>query len=235
MMAKKLQVLIIRMILMFLLCFNFSGCIKYYQMLPGEFPQGKEKQASVFLTTRYVKSARIYDQFVTSAIFDVLWLSDEVRAAYAKNHCSKRGVSVDDADACIARQCEENKHWSTFYVLADVRDRRGISLSDKNAPWAFYLSIGDYKTEPLSVKEIELEPEFQRFFGQRFNLFKAAYVVKFPLRDAAGKHSAHKSEAINFVIESVDKSVTLTWKLNDNGQAVATKKKVLRDEDFYWG
>lgn len=208
------------------------GCIKYHRTLPTEFPQGDEKKDAREITADYVKTARIYDQFSTRAIFDVLWLSDDVRVAYANQYCSKRGKSTDDTEAFITRQREENNHWTSFYVLADVRDRQGTSLSDKNAPWTFYLKQGTYMAAALSVKEVELEPEIQGLFGKNFNLFKTAYLVKFPVRDEGDKKLLKKQTTVKLIIESVDKSVTLLWSENEIKKS---KKKVLRDEDFYWG
>lgn len=229
MIIKKISKnLVLAMLALFVMSL-VPGCIKYHKTLPSEFPQGQEKQDPRDITANYVKSARVYDQFVTRAFFDALWLSDEVRVAYANLYCSKRGKSPEDTEAFITRQQEENNHWTTFYVLADVRDRQGASLSDKNAAWTFYFKIGDHKTEALSVKEIELEPEFQAFFDQKFNSFKTAYAVKFPVHDGD-----KRTEPVQLVIESVYKSVTLTWPPLEQKDK-KSKGKILRDEDFYWG
>lgn len=235
MMIKDVYSVVIRLMIGVVTFGLLPGCIKYHRTLPAEFPQGQEKQDYRGITAEYVKSARVYEQFVTRAFFDALWLSDEVRVAYAKLHCGKRGKSVEDTDAFIDRQREENNHWSVFYVLADVRDRQGTSLSDKNAPWTFYLKIGDYKTAPLSVKEVDLEPEYQRLFGKQFNLFKTAYMVKFPVRKVSGKHKVKLSDDVQLVIESVDKLVTLSWPVGKEKKDKRSEKKVLKDEDFYWG
>lgn len=213
------------------------SCIKYHETIPTEFPQGQEKKDNRIITANYVRSVRIYDQFVTRAIFDALWLSDEVRVAYAHLYCSRRGKSVDDTEAFITRQREENNHWTSFYVLADVRDRQGTSLSDKNAPWTFYLKVGDFKAEALSVKEIDLEQEYQAFFASQFNSFKTAYLVKFPVCQALKANGNQLSEAVELSIESASKTAQLTWQpLNSHSaRTQKEKQKVLRDEDFYWG
>lgn len=234
-MVKDVYGVVIRLLVSSIVLGLLPGCIKYHRTLPTEFPQGQEKQDYRTVTVDYVKSARVYEQFVTRALFDALWLSDDVRAAYAKLYCGKRGKSAEDTDAFIDRQREENNHWTMFYVLADVRDRQATSLSDKNAPWTFYLKIGDYMTSPLSVKEVDLEPEYQRIFGKQYNLFKTAYLVKFPVRESSGKHKVKPASDVQLVIESVDKSVTLTWPLKKDTSAQKTRKKVLKDEDFYWG
>ncbi len=232
MILKDIQQKMIQATAILLLLVFVPGCIKYHKTLPTEFPQGEITQNYSDITASYVKSTRVYDQFVTRAIFDALWLSDDVRIAYSKFHCAKRGTSVEDTEAFIARQREENNHWTTFYVLADVRDRQNTSLSDKNAPWTFYLKVGDNKSAQLSIKEVDLEPEYQRFFGTQFNLFKTAYIVKFPALDIA---SDQKDKAVHLIIESVDKSVTLTWPIGVAKKAETAKKKVKSDEDFYWG
>ncbi len=235
MMFKDVLLPVMRAAVALLILVTVPGCIKYHRTLPTEFPQGDEKRDYSDITTNFVKATRVYDQFLTRAFFDALWLSDDVRIAYSKLHCEKQGKSAEDTDAFIARQREENKHWTMFYVLADVRERQGTSLSEKNAPWTFYLKIGDYMSAPLSVKEIDLEPEYQMFFGKQFNSFKTAYVVKFPARDMTDKNNTKPLDVVNLVIESVDKSVSLTWPIVMDKIASKTNKKVAKDEDFYWG
>lgn len=108
------------------------------------------------------------DQFITRAVFDVLWLSNETRRAYVDTVC--RSKNERDRIAMLKRQLEENNHWLAFYVLVDIRHDTYQSLNDKNNEWKLHLKLSDQTCiEPMSIKECEIEPEYQKIFGHRFS------------------------------------------------------------------
>lgn len=219
----------------------FHGCVPYYKLSKSEFPQPKDleiKQLAV--ANQYLKSANVYDKYTTLAIFDALWLSDSVRDAYVNLNSQKTGKSQTAKEALLNRQIEENKHWISFYVLADIRQQFNGTMNEKSPLWSVYLDLGqDKKVEPESVKEVDLDSEYLFFFGQRFNSFKTAYLVQFPAVDVDGVNYLTGCEVVKLAIRSVDKSCELIWNLNDIQKSLAniskSKKKVKKDEDFYWG
>ena len=215
-------------------CSCVSSCIKYHKTLPTEFPQGVEKQDFRALGQSYVRSKRVYDAFETRALFDALWMSYDVRLAYADLYCKKRGKTAAETEAFLTRQLEENNHWISLYVLAEIREKYNISLSDKNALWTFYLETKHGKVVLESIKEVELEPELQLLFGAQFNYFKTAYLLKFPVLDANNKQILSEQDTLTLVIESVDKKVALTWAPSDK-KAKKERVKAQKHEDFYWG
>ena len=89
------------------------------------------------------------------------------------------------------------------------------------------------KLEPISIKEVDVEPEYQDFFGKhRFNLFKEAYLVKFPMQDLESKPYVQAGDVVTMVFGSAQRDVRLVWDTSD------LKKKnhgeYRKDEDFYW-
>lgn len=248
--------------LLVMLCF-MTSCVKYYDLIKSEFPQGKDQPDYRVVASLYKRTATVYDEFQTKAAFNALWLSDELRTAYVNVYCNKRGLSNDEKEEMLKRQLEENKYWVSFYVLADIRSKTNSSLSDPNAMWTPYLKLGDFDTlVPESIKEVDLDPEFQLFFGKTFNLFKVAYLIKFPIQpqpsvvaaaaisdsgadtpkpactrvvaprpDLARKLANCSITLVQLVIRSIYKECTLTWDRDE----MAKKRKVLCDEDFYWG
>ena len=64
------------------------GCIKYYRVAKTEFPQGKEQVEEQFEARDDIKSVSIYDQFETTAFFDVMWFSEVIRDAYVDLYSS---------------------------------------------------------------------------------------------------------------------------------------------------
>ncbi len=210
------------------------SCVKYYDFSKEEFPQGKELDDHKKAVAENMKRVAVYDQFHTDAIFDALWLSDPVRKAYVDINFQKRGKDEQAKQALLARQLEENKHWITFYVLADVRHKTHVSLTDKNSYWSLFLKLSDgQKVMPISVKEVDLEPEYQALFSYRFNGFKRSYAVRFPTSDLSGKQYLNEDNKFELVFSSPKRESFATWQDEENDTS-AKKEKVLKDEDYYW-
>lgn len=207
------------------------SCIPYNKVVKSEFPQGESYDDNREITYHNVRSTTVYDEFTTKGIFHALRLSDQARTAYVDVHCRKRGIIGEGKKAMLNRQLEENKHWISFYVLADIREKTYTSLSEKNSVWTVYLDVGnDINLAPESIKEVDLEPEYQAIFAHRFSLFKTAYLIKFPVTDGAGKHYDGDDVDLKLVVSSPYKKGELAWKQSDS----IITEKLRKDEDFYW-
>ncbi|MFH1831574.1 MAG: hypothetical protein ABH827_02110 [bacterium] len=212
-----------------------TSCVPYYKLAKTEFPQGVDHKDSRDVTRNYVRTGKAFDQFTTQAIFDALWLSNDTRMAYIKAYSKRRGKEPAKQEALLKRQLEENKHWISFYVLSDIRDITHTALHEPNSYWTMYLEVECNKKvitlEPMSIKEIEVEPEFQEFFGKsRFNLFKNSYLVRFPVQDIDGKVYFAEGSKLTLVFSSPGKDIRLEWNTSD----VKKHGEILKDEDFYW-
>ena len=223
-MVGKIGVLLVCVVLM-------SSCVPYHKLIKKESPQGTELDDQREVTYNNVRSVAIYNQFETRALFTFLNMSDATKRAYADLYCGRRGMTMQAKEEFLKRQLEENNHWYSFVVLADIRDKTCVSLGEKNAQWTFALDLGAGITlVPESIKEIDIEPELQHFFGHHFNLFKTAYLVKFPRHDASGQ--AFSAGSINkVVVSSPYKKAEVVWDDKDYKK----KQNVRKDEDFYWG
>lgn len=233
----------------------FSSCIKYHKLAKQEFPQGDNLDDRREISYNNLRSSTVNDEFATLAIFDFLWLSDETRIAFVDMNCEKSGRDEQTRQAMLCRQLEENKHWITFYVLADVRDNASGSLSDKDALWSFYLAKEEFLPEteeeknkrlrkrlkrktkeidklmPISIKEIEIEPEYKFLFGPKFDQFGRAYKIKFPATNLVGKKYLATGDRFKLVVASPIKKTGVYF--NDKDAADAKRKK-LKNEDYYW-
>lgn len=216
---------------LFALGLLLPGCIKYYELSTTEFPQGDEITPQSVLTENYVRSIKIYNQFETVALFDILWLSSDVRTYFANRFCTKRGKDLESHKAIESRQLEETNHWVGFYVLSDIRTRNQTSLKEKNAAWTMHLTINDkIKLEPISITEVELEPEYLALFGHRFNNFKSIYLVKFPAYDLDGKpYITIPKPSLVLTVCGPKREGKAVWNKQTCSQTTA-----MNDEDFYW-
>lgn len=223
----------------------FTGCKKtprYYDLVPSEFPQGKESEDVSSLVKRNLRSARVYNQFTTEAIFDVLLYSDEVAQKYVDLFCDRRGKDAQARQKMVQQQRDVAQKELQYYVLADIRDAQSQSLLCKDAVWSMYLvSMEGKKVEPLSVKEVELEPELRQLFLHRFNRYKTAYLVKFPILDSSGNPLFKRYELPGMVLKSVKQERALSWNeskkvvTGESGKQNHKAEVEIKDEDFYWG
>jgi hypothetical protein len=219
-----------------------SSCVPYYKLSKREFPQGTDLDTHYEITQNFIRSQRVFEQFTTLAQFDAIWLSDQTRIAYVDMYCMKRGKSSEAKESMLERQLEENRHWISFYVLADVRDVFNGAMNDKTPVWTPYLELDGQKFEPVTIKEIELEPEYINLFGSKLNSFKTAYLVSFSALDQSGKFYLNGCKVVKLVFSSVDKACSMEWNLeqinkdlkaeNKNGKKA---KKIGKEIDFYWG
>ncbi|MCK4651012.1 hypothetical protein KAT08_02430 [Candidatus Babeliales bacterium] len=216
-----------------LILFLLPSCIKYYKLEKDEFPQGKDLEDKREIVDANLRRVAVYDQFATKAIFDVLWLSNDTREAYVDINCKKNGKDDQEKRALLRRQLEENKHWNSFYVLADVRDKINISLTDKNSIWSLYVVGKDEdRVRPISIKEVDLEPEYQFLFGPIFNFLKRIYLVKFPAASLDGKRYIKKDGEFKLIFSSAGKQNEACWgRISDKKKK---KEKILKNEDYYW-
>lgn len=226
--VKKFSILSSIFILLF-----FSSCIKYHKIYQQETNQGKDLEDHRTVVYDNLRSKTIYNEFTTLAHFDVLRLSDAVREAYVDINVAKRGKNKQTKEAMLRRQLEENKHWITMYILADVRDRMHASLSENNAYWSPFLLFDDgRKAMPISIKEVDLDPEYQFLFGHRFSVFKRSYEVKFPAVDLEGKSYLSKDENYKLIMSSPIKQVEYDWSKPQDFYMEG--KRDLKNDDYYW-
>ena len=223
----------------------FSGCKKipkYYDLVPSEFPQGEEPENISSLMHKNLRSVKIYNQFTTEAIFDVLYFSDAVQAKYVDSFASRRGKSEKQRQDLVKGRRDASKNTLTYYMLADIRDTGNQTMFSKDSAWTVYLvnALGQ-KVEPTEIKEVELESEIRQFFMHRYSRYKIAYLVTFPCADELGNSYFKPDEKPSMVVSSITQERTLRWD-DTQKESIKTRKGKpakpeveIKDEDFYWG
>ncbi len=201
------------------LLFLFPGC-RYFRWGKNVFHQSKTQCTYDTLKQNYIRSLRIYDHFTTLALFDVFWLSDEVRTLYSKEYISRYGYTQERYTTFLRRQLAENDHEIAFYILASVPHACDVLLTDEQTPWTIYLNIHNISYEPKSLKVIDLPPVYQVFFGKRYTISKTAYLVTFAAKTIEGKPiitQATNSLSLCFHMVGI-KDECVTWKIASPGR-----------------
>ncbi len=185
------------------------GKSNFYQ---AEDVDNHSKQVEPFI--RYVT---IYDQLSTRGHFVALWLSDEVRAAYAALNVFREGKNEEKMQQVLARQLEENKHYITFYVLSTYE----VKLGEPQSAWHVFLQVNGVRYYPIEIKVVELPYEYQIFFGTHWNTFKEPYRVRFIARDADDNTIINAdTKSMQLYFRSPQKEHPLLWKLTNELEPV---------------
>ncbi len=196
-------------------------------MLPGcggnIFDWGKEafKQGENYDTSKrqvvndYIRSLRMYDEFTTLGIFDVMWLSDEVRTVYAQVYATMLGKDEDAEKTFLRRQLKANEHYISFYVLSTSY----VPLTIKPTQWAVYLELDGKKYLPFEVKAVELPVEYITFFGSRMTRHKHPYEVRFDRKDSNGNDllSPEKPHAMKMFFSNPKHYGSINWDIREQG------------------
>jgi len=199
---------------MIFLMLCLGGCSRYIDWGKSVFYQGKKVDLHAQEVRCFIRSVHVYDQLTTLGIFDALWLNDQVRVAYAQVYAAKHGLSQERYEAFVQRQLQENLHDISFYVLVSLPVHESISFVDKDAPWSMNLIIDDDSFVPVEIVPIDLSPEYQMFFGKRFNKFKVCYLVKFNAVDVEGNYLIDQgSNNLELVFNRVGRKARLMWNL----------------------
>ena len=183
------------------------------------FEQTPTVNSSVSEAQEYIRSVTSYDQLTTTARFDVLWLSDNVRTNYADLYALKFAKTEEQRKIFLRRQLEENNHFISFYVLSLYDE----PLGDTHSDWTLFLTIDDKNYAPIEIKSVELAPEYMHIFGKKYNRFKVPYSVKFDAKDINDTLLiTPETKNITLHCRSLKADVTFEWDLS--AQALAKEE-----------
>src|SRR5579872_7400345 len=191
------------------------GCGKIIDWGKSNFYQGQEYDTYKDRVRPLVRSITLYDQLTTQAHFDVLWLSDEVRIAFADLHAARFSKSLEMKNILLRRQLEENDHYISFYVLSIY----GTKLATPESRWTFFLEVDGNTYQPAELKMKDLPYEYQVFFDTLFNRFKEPYCLRFDARDLEDNLIINSNtRSMRLHIRSAQTGYVFTWVLADNAQ-----------------
>jgi len=189
------------------------GCGKIIDWAKENFDQGEPLKNKVSEARKFVRSARIYDQFELVGGFDALWLCDDLRILYSDLYALKNGKTQEQRKVFLRRQLEENNHFISFYLLGLQK----TPLNEQDAIWSIFLQVGDRMFHPNEVKLIDLTPEYIEIFGKKYSKFKDPYLVYFNAKDIEDYVIIGQDiEKISLVFRTLDREATLSWNLRKN-------------------
>lgn len=164
-----------------------SGCAKkvaewekdYFYQGEKYFPDIDNPTNPRKIIKRNIRSVRIYDEFDTLGIFDVLLLSDEVRHVYMELHARRMGFSPEAEEQLLRRINAEHQDALSFYVVGYAPGTTMLLDQEGNAPWAVLLKTPNGIMQPRSVRSVDLNPEYKYLLGDYLGRHKTVYLVKF--------------------------------------------------------
>jgi|GEM_PF-1534680 len=181
------------------------------------FYQSKMTCDHVETVKPFIKGVRLYDQLETLAFFDALWLSDQVRTAYAQVYSKRIGKDEEAYTDFLRRELSANTYFISFYVLSF----NTIPLTDVPPLWSMHLDLDGKKYQPVEIKAVELGPEFTTFFGRKLTQHKRPFEVRFNRKDADDKDILDGKKRMKlFFCSPRYYDGTLVWNLEELNKVV---------------
>ena len=168
-------------LIIFCLLFSLLPSCRYMYWGKDVFYQSKIQFTYDALRNDYIRTLRVYDQFTTLGLFDVLWLSAEVRTRYSKEYAALCGYCPGSYEEILQKELAENEDMISFYILASTPHVADIWLTEDETPWTIYLRIDgvDYHPKVLEYLENGLTQPYINFFGKRYTMFRDVYKLSF--------------------------------------------------------
>ena len=143
------------------------------------FPEIDDPQTPINITKRNMRSLRVYNDFGTLGIFDVLLLNNEVRNVYVWLHEQRMGLAPEVAQQLERRQLAEHEDALSFYVIAFAPTSTMPLDEDGEAPWTVLLKTEAGIMRPRYVRPVELSVEYKYVLNTYLSKHKTVYLVKF--------------------------------------------------------
>lgn len=196
-------------IIMAMMTILLPGCgCRVIDWTKSSFNQGRSLPDYYSTAQSYVRSVSLYDQFQTLAIFDALWVAQEVLGSYADLWALKNGKIDDEQKNFLQCQLAEHGPYLTFYILS-LYD---VALVHHQSSWSLLLEVDGRLFDPVELKAVELDSFYQLFFGRCCTRFKVPYKIKFCSVDSNGNEIVTaQTKQLSLIFRSVDKEGVMTW------------------------
>lgn len=176
------------------------------------FTQAKlyKSEENEAVVKQYLQSLSLYDQFETVALFDALWLSDEIKTAVSDIHVQLLGKNKEVRNNFLRRQLKDNSEYVSFYVLS----QHGISFVDHPTQWHLHLVTDGNSYSPASIKLLEITPEYRIVLNKKLTPHKDVYEVKFLRKNSKGKDILEEGKELQLFFNGLHHFGTIKWSLN---------------------
>lgn len=191
------------------------GCRRIINWGRDHFVQGEKRPIPMDIVKDHIRSCRVYDTFDTLGLFDVLWLSDEIRRVYTDIYAAKVGKTEDEKEIFLEAELNENKKYISFYVVSIIPTQDHNTLGDKLGPWMIQLSIDNVRYQPKSIKEVTLSTEYTMMLHKYWNRQKTVYLVKFDATCQGKPIINPTTDEIILVLNTIDRSCEMHWNIED--------------------
>lgn len=159
---------------------------------------------------QYLHSLSLYDQFETIALFDALWLSDEIKTLVSDIHVQLLGKNREVRNNFLRRQLKDNGEYVSFYVLS----QQGVSLVDQPTKWYMHLVTEGNSYSPVSVKLIDTAAEYRIILGKKLTPHKDVYEVKFLRKNSKGKDILTEGNELQLFFNGLQHYGVIKWSLD---------------------
>ena len=204
---KKIQLVSLSALVVLLT--GCGGALKKWKEETFTQAQSYTSEEHNAIVKQYLQSLSLYDQFETIALFDALWLSDEIKTVVSDVYVKLLGKNREVRNNFLRRQLKDNSEYVSFYVLS----QHNVSLVDHPAQWHLHLVTDGSSYSPASVKLIEVTPEYRIVLGKKITPHKDVYEVKFLRKNSKGKDILEEGKELQLFFNGLTHFGVIKWSL----------------------
>jgi hypothetical protein len=209
------------------ICF-FSGCRRYYDWGKTFFVQADERKLNDAGIKQYHTYMTAHQGFETVGWFDILWMSDPVWDWYRSQLGQRYGMKENEVFDLQVEQDVETSSYITFYVLMSQpnvpTDPLKRLATNTPSQWAITLEVDGKEYQAKEIKQVDLAPELQQFFGFHYNRYRNVYRVKFA-RHNADQADLLDAEDMELKFRSVKHEIDFVWDHEEECWSIPQEEK----------
>jgi hypothetical protein len=198
---------------MILLMVLLPACDRYVRWPRDVFYQGEHHDNVSGVVRAYTKSIRMYDQFSTVALFDILWVSDEIREQFVQSRSCRKHFTAHQEEAVRACLVGQREQYITFYVFAPRAYDSYMSLACPQSSWSIALSIDGCMYQPYDICVWDLESELYDVISAHCLRARTCYRVRFAAYTRDGYHllGPERKKDIQVIVSNATHQACAQW------------------------
>ena len=192
-----------------------SGCRRYYDWGKSFFVQADNRTLGDSCVKQYHTYVTAHQGFETVGWFDILWMSDPVWEWYKGQLAQRYGLTEGAVFDLQEEQDAQTSAYITFYVLMSQpnvpTDPLARFATHTPSQWAITLAIDGKEYQAREIKQLDLSPEMQAFFGWHYNRYRGAYRVKFARHTDTNADLLQAGDTMELKFRSVKHELDFVW------------------------
>jgi len=168
--------------------------------------------------SRWTRSAKVFDGIDARIYLSATYKDTSYIAAYVLRYSKAYKLDEDYAMALSERELGEADKYNEFFISVYTPDESWNDLEKRDSIWRLYLEDGTgARLLPVSITRVDKGDPLVREFFPYFDMWSAAYRVKFPRYSETGTEPIPNDLTgyLRLTVTGIMGEGTLEWRLRE--------------------